>query len=102
MSTLIVLFNLKSSADQQAYEAWAKTTDIPTAGGLKSVDEFKVFKTAGVLMSEQAPPYQYVEIIQVNDMNQFGQDVATETMQKVAAEFQTFADQPIFMLTNEI
>ena len=102
MSTLIVLFNLKSDADVAAYENWAKTTDLPTAGGLPSVDSFELFKTQGLLMSEDVPPYQYVEIIKVNDMEQFGKDVSTETMQKVAAEFQGFADNPLFMLTEQL
>ena len=102
MSTLIVLFNLKSDADVAAYENWAKTTDLPTAGGLPSVDSFELFKSQGLLMSEDAPPYQYVEIIKVNDMEQFGKDVSTETMQKVAGEFQGFADNPMFILTEQL
>ena len=53
-------------------------------------------------MSEASPPYQYVEIIQVNDMAIFGDEVGSDTMQKVAGEFQTFADNPIFMLTDDI
>jgi hypothetical protein len=90
MTTIVVLFNLKSDASKADYQAWAKSTDIPTAGGLPSVDSFEVLKSEGLLMSEDATPYQYIEILKVNDMDQFGQDVGTETMQKVAAEFQSF------------
>lgn len=102
MSTLIVLFNLKSDADVAAYEDWAKTTDLPTAGGLPSVDSFELFKSQGLLMSEETPPYQYVEVIKVIDMEQFGKDVSTETMLKVAGEFQSFADNPMFILTEQL
>lgn len=102
MTTLVVLFNLKSDADAGRYEQWAKTTDLPTAGALPSVDSFKVLKAQSLLMSEQSPPYQYIELIEVGDMAQFGQDVATETMQRVAAEFQGFADNPLFILTEHI
>ena len=101
-TTVIVLFNLKSDANQQAYEDWAKNTDLPTVKGLPSIDDFAVFKTSGLLGSDGAPPYQYVEVIQVSDMETFGSDVSTEVMQKVASEFQSFADNPVFVLANAL
>lgn len=100
--TLIVLFNLKDSASSEKYEEWAQTVDVPTVKRLSSVDDFVVFKTSGVLGSDQAAPYQYVEIIQVNDPEQLGKDVSTEMMQTVAAQFQEFADNPCFMVANTI
>lgn len=102
MTTLVVLFNLKTGVDENVYQQWATQTDIPTAGALKSVDSFEVLKAQGLLMSEATPPYQYIELIKVNDMDQFGQDVATEAMQKVASEFQQFADNPLFILTSTL
>ena len=70
MSTKIVaLFNLKPGISVADYEAWAKAKDIPTVNGLKSVDEFAVFKSVGLLGSEDKPPYAYIEIIDVNDMD---------------------------------
>ena len=51
--------------------------------------------------STDAPPYQYVEIVDVRDMEAFGQDIATETMRRVAAEFGTFADAT-FILTEQL
>lgn len=102
MTTIVVLFNLKASADEADYQAWAKQTDIPTAGGLPSVDVFEVLKTEGLLMSEDKPPYQYIEILKVNDMEQFGKDAGSSVMQKVAAEFQAFADNPLFIMTSKL
>jgi hypothetical protein len=102
MTTIVVLFNLKDSADESAYQNWAKQTDIPTASGLTSVDAFEVLKAEGLLMSEDKPPYQYIEILKVNNMEQFGSDVGTANMQKVAAEFQQFADNPLFIMTSKL
>lgn len=102
MTTIIVLFNLKQEANATSYEQWAKTTDIPTAGGLPSVDAFDVLKAEGLLMSENNSPYQYIEILKINDMDQFGKDVSSEVMQKVASEFQSFADNPLFILTSKV
>jgi len=102
VSKLIVLFNLASDADRAAYEEWARQTDLPTVRALPSVDGFDVFMVSGLFGSNAAAPYQYVEIIEINSLEQFGDDVSTETMGKVASEFQSFADNPVFMLTNNL
>lgn len=103
MTTRIVaLFNLKPGVTEADYEAWAKATDLPTVNGLKSVDEFTVFKSVGLLGSDDRPPYAYIEIIDVNDMGVFGGEVGTETMQKVAGEFQAMVDDLAFILTDKL
>lgn len=101
MTTIIVLFNLKEPASRTDYERWAREVDLPAAGGLPSVDRFEVLRSAG-LFGGGTPPYQYIEIVRVNDMDQFGKDVATEVMQKVAGQFQAFADKPLFILTEAL
>ena len=96
---LVALFNLKPGVTPDEYEAWARTTDIPTVRGLGSIAGFEVMRVTGVMGSEAAPPYRYIEIIDVPDMAAFGRDVATETMQQVALEFQAIAD--VTFLTTE-
>lgn len=99
---IIALFNLKAGIGEADYEAWAKATDIPTVNGLQSVDGFEVFKSVGLLGSEDKPPFAYIEIIDVNDMDTFGSEVGTEVMQKVAGEFQAMADDLFFILTDKL
>jgi hypothetical protein len=101
MTTLIVLFNLKHPAATTEYERWAREVDLPTAGSLPSVERFEVLKAQGVFGGGTSP-YQYVEILRVKDMAQFGVDVVSAAMQKVAAQFQTFADMPIFIVTEPL
>ncbi|WP_129646614.1 REDY-like protein HapK [Peristeroidobacter agariperforans] len=99
---IVVLFNLKPGADAAAYEKWARTTDIPGVRALKSVADFQVYRATGLLGADAKPPYSYIEVIDVPDMNAFGADVGSEAVQKVAAEFQQFADNPQFILTQAI
>lgn len=96
---LVALFNLKPGVSPERYEAWAGATDIPTVRGLGSIAGFEVMRVTGVMGAETPPPYRYIEIIDVADMDAFGRDVATEVMQKVAAEFQAIAD--VTFLTTE-
>jgi hypothetical protein len=99
---IIVLFNLKPGADAAAYEDWARKNDLPGVRSLVSVSDFQVYRATGLLGSDGKPPYQYIEIIDVNDMEGFGRDVASEAIQKMAAEFQGFADNPQFILTEAL
>ena len=98
---IIVLLNLKPGKNKADYEAWARNTDLATVNALGSVDKFTVFAATGLLGSDARPPYDYIEIIDVADMDAFGRDVATPTMQQVAAEFQDWAE-PVFILTRNI
>lgn len=102
MTYMVVLFNLKAGAAPDAYEAWARSTDIPTVRALKSNASFDVYKTLSVRGSDKTPPYQYVELISIADMDQFGADVSTDTMKKVAGEFREFADGPMFIVAEKI
>jgi hypothetical protein len=97
MARIIVLFNLKPGVDPATYEAWAKRVDLPIVNALGSITSFEVFKSTSVLGSSATPPYQYIEIVDVNDMAAFGTDVASSTMQRVAAEFATLADATFIM-----
>ncbi|PZR36933.1 hypothetical protein [Caulobacter segnis] len=98
---IIALFNLKPGVSVADYEAWAKAKDLPTVNGLGSVANFEVFRSAGLLMGEGKPPYEYVEIIDVADMDKFGADVSTPGMQAIAAEFGAFADA-VFIMTEKL
>ena len=101
MSALVVLFNLKDESAIDAYEHWAKTTDVPTVKNLSSVNDFRVYRLGNLMGTEEKGPYQYCEVIDVNDMAQLGEEVGTDVMQRVAAEFQEFADNPIFIVSEQ-
>ena len=99
---IIVLFNLKDGVDPAEYEAWAKKDDIPTASGLNSVDAFTVHKATGIFGSDGTSPYQYFEVIDISDMDNFVGDISDPAFQAKAAPFQEFADNPQFILTEDI
>jgi len=100
MKALIVLFRLKAGAEPGTYEAWARDTDLPVVRALPSVRSFDLYRIAGLFGSGDPAPYDYVEVIRIGDLERFGSDVASATMQQVASEFRSFADQPLFMLAD--
>jgi hypothetical protein len=102
VTNLVVLFNLKDGVDPSDYESWAKSTDLPIVRGLDSINSFSIYKATGLLGSDEKSPYQYIEIINIDDMARFGEEVASETMQRVASEFQEHADGPLFLMTESL
>ena len=101
MTRIFVLFNLKPGIEKSAYEAWALSTDVPIVRDLPSIGGFDVFELTGLMGSTDKPPFDYIEVVDIADMDQFGRDVAQETMQRVAAEFRSFAD-PLFINTRKL
>lgn len=99
---IVCLFNLKEGVDPAAYEAWARGTDIPGVNALNSVHGFTVHRTTGLFGSDGTPPYQYVEIIDIVAMDPFVADVTDPEFQKVAAAFGEFAENPQFILTEDL
>ena len=99
---IIVIFNLKEGVSAADYEAWAKKDDIPGVNRLSSVKGFTVHKATGLLGSDAASPYQYVEVLDITGMDPFLAEISTEEFQAMAAPFQDFADNPQFILTEDI
>lgn len=99
---IVCLFNLLPNADPDAYEAWARGTDIPGVNALDSVGQFTVHKATGLFGSDGISPYQYIEIIDIHSMDEFVADVSDPEFQKVAAAFGQFADSPTFILTQDL
>lgn len=103
MKTMIVLFNLKPGQSEADYEKWAKEVDIPTVTMLKSVQDFKVYRSEGLFGSDAKSPYRYVEVLQVTSAEDLGADVGgSPAMADIIAKFGEIADSPTFMVTEQI
>ena len=60
-----------------------------------------MLKASGLLTGGPSR-YQDVEILRINEMARLGQDIATDAMQSVSAQFQAFADHPLFILSEAL
>lgn len=101
MPALVVLFNIKNKEAQEAYEEWAQKTDVPTVKSLDAIDEFKVYRLNEIMGTGEKPPYQYCEVLDINDMTKLVGELSSDTMKRVAQEFQAFADNPMFIVSEQ-
>lgn len=102
MTKMIVLFSLKATTNKADYEAWARAIDLPTARRLQSIDSVEILRCTTLLGSSSAPPYQYIEIIDINSLDAFGNEVSASMMKKIADEFREFVEAPQFIVTEHI
>ncbi len=99
---IIVLFKLKPGVSVADYEQWATTRDIPNVNALGSIDTFTIHKATGLFGSDGQPPCDYVEIIDITGIDAFVADISTPEFQAMAAPFQAYADNPQFILTEDL
>lgn len=99
---IIVLFNLKPGVSISEYEDWARNRDFPAVNALPSVNSFTVHKATGLFGSDGTPPYSHIEIIDISAMDPFVADISTPEFQAMAAPFQDYADNPQFILTEDL
>jgi len=102
MSTIVVLFNLKTGVNRDEYEEWARSVDIPSVRRLPGCNSFNVLRGERLLDGSPSVPYAYVELIQVDDMTDFMTAVSAPAAQAVAAQFREFAEGATFMVTESI
>lgn len=102
MTTIVVLFNLKPETVVAEYEDWARSVDLPTVRRLPGCTGFDVLATQGLLNGDPDAPYRYVELIHIDDMDAFRGAVGTPEMQAIAAQFQGYAMDPVFMVTESV
>lgn len=102
MPALIVLFNLRPGVSPDEYERWARETDVPTVTELRSVEAFRVLRLERLLFGDGRAPYAYCEVIDVTDLDLLGEEIASARVQEIAAEFQAFADEPVFVVAQQV
>lgn len=99
---IICLFNLKEEATADAYEAWARGTDMPSVYALESVARFTIHRATGLFGSDAKPPYDYIEVIDIHSMDHFVADISDPSFQAVSAGLAEFTDNPTFILTEDL
>lgn len=98
-ATLIVMLKLKEGVDPEEYERWARENDAPTARSLPSIEEWSLYRAQGLVGSDGAPPFDYVEVVQVNDTDQMAKDMSGPEIGRMSGELARYADAQ-FVLTE--
>ena len=75
------------------YERWVHETDYPTSKKMKSVTSYKVHRINGALQGEKV--YDYIEVIEISDVENFGRDLNSETGKKLLEEWSNYIGETV-------
>jgi hypothetical protein len=83
------LNKLRAEADPIRYEAWIRETDYPTARRHPSILRYEVTRLAGTL-EDESPTTDYLEVLEVTDIEEYRQALATPEFKQLLEEWSTF------------
>src|SRR6266511_2207840 len=65
------LNRLRDGADPDEYEAWIRRVDYPVARAQGAITSYTVTRIDGTLSGEGASPYDYLEVIEITDLEAY-------------------------------
>src|SRR4029079_19060653 len=65
------LNRLRESADRAEYEAWIRRVDYPVARAQDAIRSYTVARIDGTLTGEGESPYDYLEVIEISDLDAY-------------------------------
>jgi hypothetical protein len=89
---MIVLVNLKEDVTPQEYERWLEERYVPAILDLASVEEWYGYRVGGIPEAGGEPPYDYVVSVGINDLEQLGEDMESEQVQRLLGELGQYAE----------
>jgi hypothetical protein len=91
MTSVFWFSRLKPGADAQAYERWVLETDYRLAQRVPCIEHYRVHRLIGAMGDEGRPPYDYIEILEVSDLDDYrdalGRDPALQQIVSEIAQF---------------
>lgn len=67
--------HLQPDVTAEAYEEWVRTVDYPGAADIESIVIYRVHRVLGPFEGEALADYDYVEIAEVTDMDDYMRDL---------------------------
>jgi len=76
MRVVFFLNKLHETVKAEDYERWVREVDYPTAKTLVSIVDYKVARIEGLLDGDDRPPYDYIERVEITDLDDYRRDLA--------------------------
>ena len=65
------LNRLREGADPEEYEAWIRRVDYPIARAQGAITSYTVTRIEGTLSGEGDSPYDYLEVLEITDLEAY-------------------------------
>jgi hypothetical protein len=101
MPIVFFLNRLRPGASGADYERWVREVDYPTARALPPIKSYVVAKMAATLDGQPAP-YDYVERVEITDLDDYRAALADPSMEAFAKEWSSHIGESIAVYGEEI
>lgn len=91
------LNRLRPDADPAEYEAWIRRVDYPIARAQGAILAYSVTRIAGTLSGEGVSPYDYLEVIDITDLDAYRALGAKPEFQQLLAEWSQFVAEAVMV-----
>ena len=98
---LLGLITLKQNGSADDYERWMREVVHPAALKLPSVSAFDVYRVSGPFRPGGPVPYQFAEVVEITNLEEFWRDFSRPEMVDLLAEYTLRADW-VFLTANLI
>ena len=95
------LNRLHDGADPQEYEAWIRRVDYPIARAQGAIAAYTVTRIEGTLSGEGDAPYDYLEVIEITDLEQYRALGALPEFQQLLKEWSEYVAEAV-MIHGEV
>jgi hypothetical protein len=93
MASVFWFSKLKEGAQAAAYERWVQETDYRLARDVRCVAHYRVHRLAGPVEGEGAAPYDYIEVLDVTDIDEYRAALKNHpAIQQIIAEIGQYVD----------
>lgn len=70
------LNKLREGVEPEDYEAWVREVDYPLARSMPTIERYDVTRLDGLLQGDGDPPYDYLEVVEITDLDAYRQSLA--------------------------
>ena len=101
MPVVFFLNRLRPGVTGEDYERWVREVDYPTARSLKTIKSYVVARMDATL-DGQAPPYDYVERVEITDIDDYRGELARPEMGDFSSQWSSRIGESIALFGDEI
>ena len=105
MNRIVLLSRLRGEVEPADYEKWVVETDYPFARGLTAIRAYETSRVENYIFGTDGkfdPPYDYVEVIDVPDMNAYFEAMETEEGKAFLSEWSNYVDDFVAVQTTPV
>jgi REDY-like protein HapK len=95
------LNRLHHDADPEEYEAWVRRVDYPVARAQGAITSYTVTRIEGTLSGEGRSPYDYLEVIEITDLEAYRALGSLPEFEELLAEWSRYVAEAV-MIHGEV